>query len=725
MKSLQKFAALVTSAALALTCAAPAFAAGSDEVTKDENVFLILNADGSVQQQIVSDWLHSEGGLRGVADRSALQNIQNLKSDVQPQRAGDDLQWATADQDVYYQGTSTQAPPVEVQIAYSLDGQAMTAQEMLGKSGHVAITIQLTNHEKEEKIIGGSSRTVYTPFIVVAAAGFSTDHFTNVKAENGTVQTDSAQQLACFVAMPGMHETFDGLLSGKFVQLDDYFLDSITLEADTDSFEMPSLILAASTSMEQLDQLDDLPDLAGDLDELSDATDDLLDGVAKLLDGAVDLDDGARQLLDGTGDLKDGAAQLKDGAAELKSGLDTLDGKSKELRSGAGALKDGMKLFMTSGKDLQAAIGQAQGGVSTVTAQYTGIKQQYEALKPTLQALAGQLPSLKQQLTNQVSGAVQQAAGTAAGVVYDEMAAAVGAAANLDADALAQQAAQSVADNGGTFDQATFAATLAAVQSAMGSNLSALPGRDDVVAAAQQQTAANPDLAAALAALGQQIDVLDPTALAGQVDTMLADTEALMGTTAALMGSVSNGTDSDKTTLAGALNLLADGMGQLPAGVTALADGINAYTDGVAEAAKGAAKLKDGVDELDDGATKLNAGAADLKDGTTQLNDGVRELDDGVHTYATDGIDKLTGADEVQNLGALADLARAVQDRANAYTSYTGAPQGVHATVKFVYKVNGPEAPDAQPQTQAPQAQQAAAQPAEEKSLWQRIKDLF
>ena len=47
-KLLQKTTAVLVSAALAVTCALPVFAEQPTEgVTKDENVFLILNPDGS------------------------------------------------------------------------------------------------------------------------------------------------------------------------------------------------------------------------------------------------------------------------------------------------------------------------------------------------------------------------------------------------------------------------------------------------------------------------------------------------------------------------------------------------------------------------------------------------------------------------------------------------------------------------------------------------------
>lgn len=84
-KYLTKSVAATISALLLLGCAAPAFAADA-AVEKKETSYLILNADGSVQEQITSDWLHSDDGFDSVTDESGLSDIQNLKSDVMPEQ---------------------------------------------------------------------------------------------------------------------------------------------------------------------------------------------------------------------------------------------------------------------------------------------------------------------------------------------------------------------------------------------------------------------------------------------------------------------------------------------------------------------------------------------------------------------------------------------------------------------------------------------------------------
>lgn len=100
-KYLTKSVAATISALLLLGCAAPAFAADA-AVEKKETSYLILNADGSVQEQITSDWLHSDDGFDSVTDESGLSDIQNLKSDVMPEQSGNTLKWTTDETDIYF-----------------------------------------------------------------------------------------------------------------------------------------------------------------------------------------------------------------------------------------------------------------------------------------------------------------------------------------------------------------------------------------------------------------------------------------------------------------------------------------------------------------------------------------------------------------------------------------------------------------------------------------------
>ena len=356
-KYLTKSVAATISALLLLGCAAPAFAADA-AVEKKETSYLILNADGSVQEQITSDWLHSDDGFDAVTDESDLSDIQNLKSDVMPERSGNTLKWTTDETDIYYQGKNSAQAPVGVSIEYTLDGKAVTADELKGQSGHLVATVKLTNNTGEEVTVNGKKRTVYTPFFTVAAAVLPSENFKNITTEHGLVESDSKTQVACYLAMPGMKEAVSDLLPDSFDKLDDLMLDTLTLEADVTDCTVPTFLFAAAPNLSDLD-LDEASDELGDtMDELTDAIDQLKDG-----SGALD---------DAVGTLVESLDTFASSYSQFDAGVDSALNGTQTLANGTENLLENAQLLATKTGELSLGAIQLQNS----TAQLAGVMNQ-------------------------------------------------------------------------------------------------------------------------------------------------------------------------------------------------------------------------------------------------------------------------------------------------------------------------------------------------------------
>lgn len=354
MKKSTRIASAALAAALAVSCTLPVFAAETKPpFQKEETIYAVLEADGSLRSQTVSEHLYSAGGLASVQDVSTLENIENTQTDAAFTRDGDTLVWQTEDTDVYYKGTTGRHLPVSAQITYTLDGVTAPAEELAGQSGHFTMTVALTNHETGTVLVDGAERPVCTPFIT--AVGVTLDGSAeNVTAVHGTLQQAAGSQIAAFVCLPGVRQCVDGLLPDEAGDWADYLLDTVTVEADVTNFSAPGVLIACATDTEVLGQdgfadISSLAGLADDMEQLADAMDQLMDGAQELSDGAKALLDGAAQLNDGSLALLNGAAQLSDGAGslenglqELSGGLDTLAANNDALNAGAQQLADGI-----------------------------------------------------------------------------------------------------------------------------------------------------------------------------------------------------------------------------------------------------------------------------------------------------------------------------------------------------------------------------------------------
>lgn len=437
-KYLTKSVAATISALLLLGCAAPAFAADAT-VEKKETSYLILNADGSVQEQITSDWLHSDDGFDAVTDESDLSDIQNLKSDVMPEQSGNTLKWTTDETDIYYQGKNSTQAPVGVSIEYTLDGKAVTADELKGQSGHLVATVKLTNNTGEEVTVNGKKRTVYTPFFTVAAAVLPSENFKNITTEHGLVESDSKTQVACYLAMPGMKEAVSDLLPDSFDKLDDLMLDTLTLEADVTDCTVPTFLFAAAPSLSDLD-LDEASDELGDtMDELTDAIDQLKDG-----SGALD---------DAVGTLVESLDTFASSYSQFDAGVDSALNGTQTLANGTENLLENAQLLATKTGELSLGAIQLQNS----TAQLAGVMNQQlvpglveasekkTALEDKMTELSGKLnsveiPDMAALKTQLGAGVAQVFDGAAAGAAQ----AASEAAASNAATAASQKTAEAI-----------------------------------------------------------------------------------------------------------------------------------------------------------------------------------------------------------------------------------------------------------------------------------------
>lgn len=780
MKRIRKCIACALCGVLAATSfAVPALAA--EGTTKDESVYITLKSDGAVDTQTVSDWLHSDSGLANFQDTSCLTDITNLKGTDMPTRDGKNLVWNVNGNDVYYQGTTQLTPPITAEITYTLDGSAISAEDLAGKSGHLVIGVHLTNNVKKQRTDDGKSRTVYTPFVTAVGADLPVDSFTNIKAENGTVQTDSQNQLVGFVCLPGMAKNFDGILSEEFSSVQDKFLDDVAIEADVTNAEVPSLIIAYASDASLLSGSEDLSkftDLTDELNGLTDALNELADGAKKLADGSASLASGASDLKNGTSQLASGAAALKNGtsslasgasslasgAADLNSGLSALNGKSAALNAGAQQVADGVLANANT-----QFLATAPAGTPALTwANYASVlgslssvsDPMREQAKQQISASSGvtdpdQLNALlllasQQGLSANPTTAECTAAVQAAGAILQKAAADSAASGSIGAAKAALQTAggnpvavasvQAVLQNVIAADPTTYGAITDPTQQLALAYQNSTAGISAAVGGDASLTAVLFTMACNSVASGAAADV--PTAVASaQTDLTNAQTASAALTKAAnnfaadaAAGQAVTGflTQSVMASSGASINAAASLLSTLQS-VNTFVQGVSAYTGYVGQAAAGSAKIVSGAQQLASGAAALDTGTASLNEGASKLDSGAATLNSGAQQVASgaqklsdgisEGMDKLPDESDIEDLQAVADVAAQMKEQAEDYTSYTGAPAGISASVKFVMKTPNIKAPDTKATSDSTDT--AATQTTEKVSFWTRIRDLF
>ena len=634
MKKSLRFASAALALTLAAGCAMPAFAAGKSSFSKSETVYAVMNGDGSIKSTTVSEHLYSASGLANVTDKTTLTDIQNTESDAEFTQNGEELVWNTNDTDVYYKGNTDKALPIDVKVTYALDGQEAALEDIIGKSGHLTVTVNLKNNETGTVNVNGKDRTIVTPLITAVGVILGGDA-SNVTAEHGMVESAAKSSVAAFVTLPGVKDSLSGLLPDEVNSIEDYLQDTVTVEADVEDFTCPQVMVACATSTAALGtsnvfDLSSINDLTDGINQLNDAMSQLMDGASQLVDGTSQLAGGVLALLDGANTLNNGAAALDDGLGQLTNGLDTLSANNAALNAGAQQVADGV--LASANKTLK------EGGLIDEDMTWSN----YEA----------------------------------------------------------------VIDNILTMNDKTLAAGRKKMVRTIWEQAPSFKDSQLDLALYLSATKTNHDLEAAL----KLMQNFDASMLTGALE-MVTNADAKNTAKAELKYQVENSQDMAD------VRALKTSLSQIQFFVSS----VNQYTAGVQTAADGAHSAKDGSAQLAAGTKTLYDGVNTLNTGAGQLNDGAGQLNDGLNQFNEEGISKLTGALDQDQLHGLKTVLDEMTDRLNDYTSFAGAPDDAESSVKFVYKTAETVA--------AADTTAAETETVKEGNiftrLWQRIVNLF
>ena len=634
MKKSLRFASAALALTLAAGCAMPAFAAGKSSFSKSETVYAVMNGDGSIKSTTVSEHLYSASGLANVTDKTTLTDIQNTESDAEFTQNGEELVWNTNDTDVYYKGNTDKALPIDVKVTYALDGQEAALEDIIGKSGHLTVTVNLKNNETGTVNVNGKDRTIVTPLITAVGVILGGDA-SNVTAEHGMIESAAKSSVAAFVTLPGVKDSLSGLLPDKVDSIEDYLQDTVTVEADVEDFTCPQVMVACATSTAALGtsnvfDLSSINDLTDGINQLNDAMSQLMDGASQLVDGTSQLAGGVLALLDGANTLNNGAAALDDGLGQLTNGLDTLSANNAALNAGAQQVADGV--LASANKTLK------EGGLIDEDMTWSN----YEA----------------------------------------------------------------VIDNILTMNDKTLAAGRKKMVRTIWEQAPSFKDSQLDLALYLSATKTNHDLEAAL----KLMQNFDASMLTGALE-MVTNADAKNTIHEELKYQIENSQDMAD------VRALKTSLSQIQFFVSS----VNQYTAGVQTAADGAHSAKDGSAQLAAGTKTLYDGVNTLNTGAGQLNDGAGQLNDGLNQFNEEGISKLTGALDQDQLHGLKTVLDEMTDRLNDYTSFAGAPDDAESSVKFVYKTAETVA--------AADTTAAETETVEEGNiftrLWQRIVNLF
>ena len=568
--------------------------------------------------------------------------------------------------------------PIEYTVTYKLDGNEISAQDIVGKKGRVTITLKFANKDEKQVNINGNNQTMYTPFLVVSGVVIDTESNKNIEVNHGKIINNGTKTIAAGFAIPGLIDSLD-LEDSK---IDD--CDVIEISMDSEKFEIgnimtfatPKLLsflnLKASDFNNLFNQVTDLQNASKQIEDGSKSLNDgiiLLDsGIDSLKEGSGKLDSGVGALKEGTSVLNDGAVTLRDGTSAysenykqfnsavnqvsegaqklnenystLNTGINTLNSSSKDLDDGAKSISAGTKLVSSNLNTISAELGNASSGATSLN---VGLAQAKGGIAQIVEGVKEQVDTANSSGTQNKIVQMGQLV-TQNDNAYTNLIAINQALQSIDTSTMSETDKATInnqidtnnailtllQENSSAISEAKTSMTSTA------SNISTLYGslkelQNGIGSAADGASQLNSGLTQLNSGTSE---------LAGKTQELAAGTDSLTAGTKGLM----EGTAS----LAQGSNLVSDNLEKLSTGANGLSEASGqlnvasqTITAGANKLQNGSQSLLEGVNTLKTGTTTLTEGIDTLSIGSKALVDGSTQLRDGITKFNSEGINKI------------------------------------------------------------------------------------
>lgn len=698
-------------------------------VSKEETVYATLNADGSTNEVIVSDWLKNSGKANGVNDSSNLTDIVNTKGDETFTQDGESVKWNTNGEDIYYQGTASESLPVGMSITYKLDGEEVQPEDIVGKSGKLEINIQYTNTAKQTTTVNDKKEEIYTPFLMATGMILPVEKFSNIQIDNGQVMSEGDNNIVVAYGMPGLADSLklDDLDFGDDMDVDtskisDKITDSVKITADVSNFSMGATYTVATSDLfKDLDL-----DKTDSLDDLDDKMDDMKDASVQLVDGATDLQDGLKTLNDSFATYAKGIKSANKGAKALNKGAASLNKGTSAYTKGTDKLLDGVNTYVKGTKTLSKGVKSYTAGAKTVSDNLNKLNKSVSAFPKSYKAFGDGVKTFVNSVSTLLSEENMTSLSNGVTALKDGVKQVDDGVKQLQTGTAALNS--TIGDMNGNvaeidkqlnviFDQATLASLseeqLAAYKELV-TQLKYAEGRGAALDAATNgkvdgdaDSNGKGDLALGLAQLQKSTDVnsketnlyTGAAALEQSAGTIAGYAEQLRKSAPQLLAgetSVREAIGSISTNvgkLAKGGNTLVANNKDLNSGATELINNAGTITKNSKKLTASSKSLRKGAKQLASGTKSLFAGTKKLvnatgkvTDGIEKLYDGSGELKDGMKEFKKEAVDNLTDivSEAGDGMTEISDRMNGLQKASKNYQSFSGISSDMEGSVKFI-----------------------------------------
>lgn len=313
----RRVSALALAGCLLAGAAMPAFAAAS--TAKEEVIYANLTASGEVTGVYAVNSFAVKAGDT-VTDHGSYTAVRNMTTKDAVEQNGDTVSVkVTEDGKLYYEGImdAGTALPWVVKLTYTLDGAEISPDELGGKSGALAIRLQVSRNPD-------CTGDFFDKYALQVTMSLDTDLAQNIEAPGATVANVGSKKQLSYILLPGADS-------------------DVTITADVTDFVMDAVSLNGVRLNLNID-LGDM-DLTGMMEQLQDGSVQLDDGANALADGIAQVQAGIDTLNSNSASLTGGSAQVRAALTQMQTALNGISASTDELNTllnASAQIKDGI-----------------------------------------------------------------------------------------------------------------------------------------------------------------------------------------------------------------------------------------------------------------------------------------------------------------------------------------------------------------------------------------------
>ena len=628
---------------------------------KEEVVYIITDASGKTDSVNVVNIF----GKGSVTDYGNYSQVKMLNTTDDINQSKDKISFTTDKDKVYYQGTMDNAQiPWNIDISYKLDGKAIKAEELAGKSGKLQIHISISENQK-------CTGDFYNQYALQASVTLDTEKCKNIVADGATMANVGSDKQISYTVLPGK-----GLDASISAEVEDFEMDAmaingikLNLDVDIDDAEL----------MYKVKQIQDAAV------RLNDGAAELSNGSSQLADGGSNLVSGSQKLNEGTVSLQDGISNLEQGVNDMQTALKTLNSKSQSLTQGSSDINDALKYIQTQLSEVSVDSGQLKTLVDSSASIKSGIEEAYKGAVELQQATSyqGYMAALK--------------------------------ANNLDVEALNEKNTQTIS---------SLSQQIESLQDSV-NKLKSTDGYDnddELKARVNEMEVSIKNLQDVITLLeGNNACINGTKQYFDSLSSGIGDLVKGLDELNTKYSEFDTAINQLSNTLSGMLvkvSTLKTGIDQLVVSYQTLDTGIDQYTDGVAAILASYSQIVDGTGTLASGSKSLVSGSQELRDGSASLYTGILSMDQGSKSLqeGTNEFYEQTADVDEQVQNQIDDMLDEISGGDDPVVSFASEKNTNISSLQFVIKTSAIEKAE---------LEETNAKTAESKSFWQKLVDLF